>query len=381
MILLKKYTKKLLFFTILIIFLLINTILSFNQQCIFDVNALTSSASSMCVLDESGRILYEKNKDAKRANASTTKIVTAITVLENVENLAEVITVDDKAVGVEGTSIYLRKGEMLKIKDLLYGLMLRSGNDAATALAIHTAQSIENFANLMNETAKKAGATNSHFANPHGLDDVNHYTTAYDLSKIAMYALNNPIFKQIVSTKNYQIPATNESEIRYLTNKNKLLTSMEGCVGVKTGFTSKAGRCLVSAKEIDGRRVVCTVLNCGPMFEESKNFLESSFIDYENLQLLSKEKVINKDNYYLKVDEDFYYPISQDEKTSIKYVYTFFDTTKSYSDGENVGNVEVYLGNNLINSSKLYNISRIDALDDSAENKSIILQWVEGYED
>ncbi|MBQ8430359.1 MAG: D-alanyl-D-alanine carboxypeptidase, partial [Clostridia bacterium] len=277
-----------------------NTIYSVEaSEKVVLVGAELTSAKSMCVLEKNTKkVFYEKNKDIQRANASTTKIVTAITVLENCENLEEEIIVNDLSVGVEGTSIYLRKGEKIKIMDLLYGLMLRSGNDSACALAYHVSGSIEDFAILMNETAKKAGAINSNFANPHGLDQENHYTTAYDLALITAYALNNDTFKIIVSTKQHTIKATNVSETRYLTNKNKLLRSLEGCCGVKTGFTSKAGRCLVSAVERNGMTLVCVVLNCGPMFEDSATLLNRGFDEYDWTMVVDKDKVIYNE-YYL----------------------------------------------------------------------------------
>ena len=197
------------------------------------------------------------------------------------------IVVADESIGVEGTSIYLRKDEEIRVIDLLYGLMLRSGNDSATALACHVAGGVDEFADMMNETAEKVGATSSHFTNPHGLDDPDHYTTAYDLSLITAYALSNPTFKEIVSTRNYVMEATNKSDKRYLTNKNKLLSRLDGCVGVKTGFTSKAGRCLVSACERDDMTTVCVVLNCGPMFEESATLLNGCANRFKKVEITS----------------------------------------------------------------------------------------------
>jgi len=168
----------------------------------------TSSGKAMCVIEkDSGRILFSKNEKTKLPMASTTKVVTAITVLENCDDLNEMITVDNSCIGVEGTSIYLRRGEQIKVIDLLYGLMLRSGNDSAVALACHTAGSVNEFAKLMNATAVKVGANSSNFVNPHGLHNENHYTTAHDLALITAHALNNPTFKEIVSTKTHVIEA------------------------------------------------------------------------------------------------------------------------------------------------------------------------------
>lgn len=348
------------------------------------VSAVGSSAVGMCVIEKnSGRILYSKNENKKLPMASTTKIVTAITVLNNCSNLDEYIQVDDSAIGVEGTSIYLRKDETIKVRDLLYGLMLRSGNDAATALACHVGGSVAGFAELMNGLASKIGAKNSHFANPHGLDNKEHYTTAYDLALITAYALNNPVFKQIVSTKNYVIEATNKTDKRYLTNKNKLLSTLEGCCGVKTGFTSKAGRCLVSACERDNLTTVCVVLNCGPMFEESSNLLNASFKDYENVKLLDKNKQIYNEyilndktgRLYLYADEDFYYPLTETEKDKVKIEYNVkMDNAK---EGDEVGEIKIFLAEQLIKKAKLFTINKIDKLIDSNTLQINELLWDE----
>ncbi len=336
------------------------------------VDAMSSSAKSMCVIDkDSGRILYSKNPFEKLPMASTTKVVTAITVLEHCDDLDETIVVADEAIGVEGTSIYLRKDEEIRVIDLLYGLMLRSGNDSATALACHVAGGVDEFADMMNETAEKVGATSSHFTNPHGLDDPDHYTTAYDLSLITAYALSNPTFKEIVSTRNYVIEATNKSDKRYLTNKNKLLLNLPGCCGVKTGFTSKAGRCLVSALEQDSSTAVCVVLNCGPMFEESSALLTSAFEEYNFVKLIDKDKEIyneyiideNEGKLYLYAEEDFYYPLKKLEMRSVRIKYTVdLDDAKS---GDEVGKIEIFLENDLIKTLKLYTMNKIDKLIDS----------------
>ena len=337
-----------------------------------DAYALSSSAKGMCVIDkDSKRILYSKNENEKLPMASTTKVVTLITVLQNCDDLDEYIQVDDAAVGVEGTSIYLRKDETIKVRDLLYGLMLRSGNDAATALACHVGGSIEGFAEMMNELAKNVGANNSHFMNPHGLDNPQHYTTAYDLALITAYALNNPIFQEVVSTKNYVIETTNKSDKRYLTNKNKLLSTLDGCCGVKTGYTSKAGRCLVSACSREERTTVCVVLNCGPMFEESTTLLNSSFEDFENVKIIDKNKEIyneyiineNEGKLYLYTEEDYYYPLTKNEMKDLRLEYSVtLDNAKS---GDNVGEIKIFLKNDLIKTLKLYTMNKIDKLIDS----------------
>lgn len=225
---------------------------------------------------DSKKILHEQNIDKKMFMASTTKILTAIVIIENC-NLSEVVTITKKSVGVEGSSIYLEEGEKLTVKHLLYGLMLRSGNDCAETLALHCSGSIQEFCDLMNATASKIGAKNSNFVNPHGLHDDNHYTTARDLALISCYAIKNPVFKEIVSTKRIVIPQITRHYNRVLINKNKMLNELEGATGIKTGYTKKAGRCLVTSCERNGVELVCVVLNCSPMFERSKTLLNECF--------------------------------------------------------------------------------------------------------
>ena len=332
-------------------------------------HAVSSCAKGMCLIEqETGRIIYSKNENERLPMASTTKVVTAITVIENCDDLDEEIIVNNKAIGVEGTSIYLRKDEEISVRDLLYGLMLRSGNDAATALACHVGGTIENFAKMMNDTAKKVGANNSNFTNPHGLDDKNHYTSAHYLAKITAYALNNPTFKEIVSTKNHVIEATNKSDKRYLTNKNKLLSNLEGCCGVKTGFTSRAGRCLVSAAERNGMTLVCVVLNCGPMFEESSSMINSAFETYKKVKLIDEniaiedEKIGNKEykQLYMYPEEDFNMILSDNELKDIKIEYNY--NVDNATLGAVVGEIKIFLKKDLIKTVKLITMNKIDKM-------------------
>ena len=346
--------------------------------------ASLTSARGMCVMEQSSkRVLYQKDMDTMRANASTTKIVTAITVIQNCSNLDEVITVHDKSIGVEGTSIYLRKGEQISVRDLLYGLMLRSGNDSAVALAYHVGGTEENFVNMMNELCTKIGTKNTHFSNPHGLDEDCHYTTAYDLALVTSYALNNPIFAEIVKTKQHTIPATNISETRYLTNKNRLLNSLDGCVGVKTGFTSRAGRCLVSAITRNGITIVCVVLNCGPMFEESVALLNKAYSEYDFSKVVVKNEPIYNEYYIdskrgelcLYCDEDYIYPLKANELDKIRVVYTLNELKNNIEENEEVGEISVFYDNHLQKTLKLYTINKIDVLDNQDIFNSIKLQW------
>jgi len=281
--------------TILLLVIFLLFLVSFRTPD-YEVKADTlTSAKSMCVIEtDSSRKLYAKNEDNKVAMASTTKIVTALTVLNNCNDLDKEIKIDNRAVGVPGTSIYLKNDEVITVRELLYGMMLPSGNDAATALAYYIAKDIPAFCDLMQKTANICGAYNSSFQNPHGLDENNHYTTAHDLALITAKALENETFKEIVTTKSTRIRGATQGTYRYLKNKNRLLNTLDGCIGVKTGYTDDAGRCLVSACERKGFRTVCVVLNCGPMFEESNDLLIRSYNDYEKFTLLPSYKIIRR---------------------------------------------------------------------------------------
>ncbi len=383
--------KRTIFFSILVLLI---TVFMFVDEMAFagtveDVLpkasiSASSSAGSAFVFDvDSGRVFYSKNADAKRAMASTTKIATAITVIDNCKDLDAEVKIDKRAVGIEGTSIYLREGEVLTVRELLYGLMLRSGNDAAVALAIYTAGSVDEFATLMNKTAEKAGAENTNFANPHGLDNENHYTTARDLAKITAYALNNEDFAQIVSTKNIKIPSQEEG-YRFLSNKNRLLSSLEGCIGVKTGYTSKAGRCLVSAAERDGLRVVCVVLNCGPMFEESAAMINAVYQKYKNYEILEPYKFVadiplgNGETPTVQVysKKGLTLPLTEEEYSKITTEYDLPEIISApVKSGQVVGEVKVYYDKHLIFSEKIYTIDEVDSKLLKDKVKDILDKW------
>jgi D-alanyl-D-alanine carboxypeptidase len=211
--------------------------------------------------------------------ASTTKIMTAIVALEK-GNTKDIVKISGKAASVEGSSMYLKAGERISLGNLIYGLMLVSGNDAATAIAEHIAGDEEKFAKMMNAKAKEIGAENTHFTNPHGLSDDEHYTTAKDLAKITAYGLKNPVFAQIVKTVSKTVERE-ELGKTVLVNHNKLLKSYEGCIGVKTGFTKATGRCLVSATERDGVKLVCVTLNAGDDWNDHKKMCDGIFETYK----------------------------------------------------------------------------------------------------
>lgn len=243
-----------------------------------------SARAAVLIEAESGRILYGKNENLRRGMASTTKIMTAIVALEHLR-LDKKVTVAPAAVGVEGSSVYLSAGEVVTAETLLYALMLQSANDAAAALAFEVAGGIEDFALLMNEKAASLGLRDTHFMNPHGLDDEEHYTTAYELARIAAYALENETFATIVSTKKKTVPLHNSEISRLLVNHNRLLRLYDDIIGVKTGFTKKCGRTLVSAAERDGVRLICVTLDDGDDWRDHRELLDYGFSLYERVTL------------------------------------------------------------------------------------------------
>lgn len=232
------------------------------------------SAKEIVIEWTTGRVLYALNADERAYPASTTKILTALVVAETLPLDLEV-TVPAVAAGVEGSSVYLRAGEKLTVEELLYGLILRSGNDAAVALAVAAGGSVPHFAAMMNERAAACGAERSHFVNPHGLHDDEHYTTARDLALITAEAYRNADLRRIFSTRSMTV-GEGESR-RYFANKNKLLGTFEGANGVKTGYTTKSGRCLVGGAYRDGMQLISVVLDRYDMWAETKRILDSAF--------------------------------------------------------------------------------------------------------
>lgn len=345
---------------IIIIFLIIfNFFMSDKTQL-----SLAEDNSSEIVMEVSSkRVLSAKNCKDKKYMASTTKILTAITIIDNCD-LSKNVVITKETTGIEGSSIYLEEGEILSVKDLLYGLMLRSGNDCAETLAVYCSGSIQDFALLMNETAKKIGALDSNFVNPHGLHDDNHYTTAYDLALISCYAMKNSDFRQIVSTKSIKIPWTTHDYSRVLINKNKMLSEFEGSTGIKTGYTKKAGRCLVSSCFRNGMELVCVVLNCPPMFERSKELLSGCFDNYGMYSILKKDFIIDfieiegiNERLGVCVPEDVNLPLTKTEAENLKIEFDYYKTLKYPIDTKSeIGKVCFYSANNLIFTQKLFTI-------------------------
>ena len=238
-----------------------------------------SAKAAILMHADSGRVLYEKNADEHMLIASSTKIMTAIVVLEHCE-LDDLVEVDSRSAGIEGSSMYLKAGESYTVEDLLYGLLLVSGNDAASALALHVADSMEEFAELMNAKAAELGMTESSFKNAHGLDEEGHYSTARDMAKLAAYCMGNEDFARIAGTVSHTVGE------QTLVNHNRLLREYDGCLGLKTGYTMAAGRTLVTCAERDGARYVCVTLNDPDDWDDHKALYDWAFANYSFAEVI-----------------------------------------------------------------------------------------------
>lgn len=333
------------------------------------ISASAISAKSAVLIDaDSGRVLYEHNSYEKLPMASTTKIMTGLLACES-GKLNDSVKVSAFASGTEGSSLWLKIGEKQTLENLTYGLMLKSGNDAAVAIAEYLGGSIDAFALLMNKKAREIGAVNTNFENPHGLDSDGHYTTAYDLALIAREAMKNDTFRKIASTKTYTIPMEGEKWDRALKNHNKLLWNYEGCNGVKTGFTKKCGRCLVSSAERNGRELICVTLNAPDDWKDHTYLLDYGFDNFNTKVVTKKgEYACNyaydeKNNLSVKLNfgDDFIISVAENDvlKTEITYKKIILPAKKGikagsmivYCNGEKIGEID------LITDKKLNKLS------------------------
>lgn len=275
----------------------------------------STHAQSAALIDvTSGRILYSKDGDKELRIASLTKIMTAIVAIEQ-GKLDDKVKVSSTAFAKEGSSLYLKLGEEMTLENMLYGLMLRSGNDAASAIAEHVGGSEEGFVLLMNKKAEEIGLKHSHFMNPHGLDADGHYSTANDLARLTAYALHNPVFKRIVATEDRSAPNPNESWEYSWHNKNKMLRLYEGADGVKTGYTKKAFRCLVSSATRNGQQLAAVTLNDGNDWNDHARMLDFGFENFPLVEIAQKEQpVANTD---VITGRGFTYPLAESEKSAV----------------------------------------------------------------
>ncbi len=349
---------------------------------------------------KTGTILAEKKADQKMYPASLTKIMTAILVLER-GNLSDVITIDeDTPHEIAGSHVALESGEILTTKDLLYALMLPSANDAALALAKHYGGSEEKFVKLMNEKAKEIGAYNTNFVNPHGLHDVNHYTTASDLALIAKYAMENETFQKIVSTARYEIPPTNKKdETRYFANLNRLIhntsynqiyvngkyidPTYEYATGIKTGYTPEAGNTLVASASKDGTDLIAVIMNgvSLEMYQDAHNLFNYGFNNFESTTLINKNTFVQnievKDGDIKEIsaitESDFTTLIKKDSKKSIESEIIISEINLPLNKNDVIGKIEFKSDGKVIGSVNLITpTSVISTLSDGPKSKTFL---------
>jgi D-alanyl-D-alanine carboxypeptidase (penicillin-binding protein 5/6) len=296
--------------------ILLAGVLLFPFQHVEAKPSIDTHAAGAALIDvESGRILYSKMGDAPMRIASLTKIMTAIVAIEH-GHLSDKVKVSARAYGKEGSSIYLKLGEEMSLNNMLYGLMLRSGNDAATAIAEHVGGSLEGFIYLMNEKARMIGMTHSHFNNPSGLDEgKDHYASANDMAKLTAYALKNPVFQEIVKTKRKKVPNPNESWDYVWNNKNKMLSLFDGADGVKTGYTKLAKRCLVSSATRNGQQLAVVTLNDGNDWADHARLLQYGFQNFPQKMLVEKGVKVNSSPWV--AGRSFSYPLLKEETSGL----------------------------------------------------------------
>lgn len=317
--------------------------------------APTVSARHAILTDAaSGRVLYEKAAEEQSLIASTTKIMTALLICEQC-NLADRVKIPRAAVGIEGSSMYLQEGEILSVQDLLYGLMLRSGNDAAVALAIYCAGSEADFVTMMNEKAEKLELFHTHFANPNGLDHDENYSTAADLAKLAAYAMENEAFHRVVSCKSVTAGG------RALQNHNKLLFRYDGAVGVKTGYTRAAGRILVSAAERDGRRLIAVTIHAPDDWNDHTAMLDYGFSQFRPMRLVEQDTHVDEipviggvsKSVGVAAGAEFVFPMAENETYNINLQLPEF-VFAPVEAGKEAGTASVRIGETVVGTIPLY---------------------------
>lgn len=295
--------------------------------------------------------MYEKNANQKRLIASITKIMTAIVAIEE-GDLTEKITVGEEVLSMYGTNIYVEVGEKMKLRDLLYGLLLRSGNDASVVIAKAIAGSEEKFVNLMNKKAQEIGMKNTIFKNPHGLDEeTENYSTAYDMALLSKYAYKNKTYRNIVSTDKYEVSTGKKTYLWY--NRNKLLTTYEYCTGGKNGYTPRAGKTLVTTASKKGLNLTIVTLSDGDIYNNHIDLYEDFFSKYKRYKLIDKnnfridKEFVDEDVY---LEDSFYYPLTSNEVNDIKTVVHFLDDSAT----DEIGTIEIFLSNQKIGELPIY---------------------------
>lgn len=343
---------------------------------------IDSSAKSAVLIErKTGKILLKHNENQPLPMASTTKVMTALMAMEY-GNLDEVVTVGRNAYGVPGTSIYLSMGEKITLRDLVYGLMLASGNDAAIAIAEHIGGSVDEFCRMMTGRARELGCEKTVFVNPNGLPVAGHQTTAYELALIAREAMSYPLFREIVSTQRASIPWEDRPYDRILRNKNRLLSEYEGATGIKTGYTKAAGRCLVFGARREGMEVIGVVLNCGDWFEEAKRIMDEGFEIYEEFTALLDGEMVRvlpaedakQETAYVCVRGDLCTPVRKGWIPTLEIDLP--DTVKAGTPmGTEVGTVRLTLGGQVVASAPLVVGEDVARKDFGFELERLLRNW------
>ena len=330
--------------------------------------SINKNFESMVTIEAStGRILYSQDEHKRLPMASTTKILTAIVAIENCDDLDKKYEISKSATGIEGSSIYLKAGEHLSVRELLYGLMLRSGNDSAVAIAEIISGSVEKFVLLMNEYCEKLNLKDTSIVTVNGLHNENHYSSAYDLAIISAYAMKNEIFAEIVKTKQKNIDnefSKFSDHIRVLVNKNRFLDMVNGADGVKIGYTKKAGKCFVGSATRNGMQVIFVCLNAKTMFDDACEYIEKAFKEYSLVKLLSvgelsKTSIKNgkSEEFPVILKNDIWYPLTDAELQKIKGKLAINENLSApIKNNTEIGTIELWLENNLIFSQKIYTI-------------------------
>ena len=326
-----------------VVFILILSLVfnAFGISTIAQENISISAKSAIVICEDTGEVLYEKSSHLKLPMASTTKIMTALILAEQ-PDLSKTVTVTEQMVAVEGSSMGLLKGDTVSFRDLLYGMLLASGNDAANTTAYVLGGSVEGFAIMMNKKAKEIGMKNTSFVTPSGLDDENHYTTAFDLALLTSVALKNTAFRTACSSKKAVLYYGNPPYKRSLSNHNKLLGNYEGLIGVKTGFTKKSGRCLVTAAKRDGKGVIVVTLNAPDDWNDHR-----------------KLSVVGTDAELIRIKcEAASFCVSSKNQNNIKsQILLPKFVVAPISAGETVGRVEYSLNGKVIKTSEIYSVA------------------------
>ncbi|EEL23863.1 D-alanyl-D-alanine carboxypeptidase [Bacillus cereus Rock1-3] len=318
------------------------------------MNSNVSARNAVLMEQSSGRVLYGKAEHEPQKIASITKIMTALLAAES-GKMKEMVSVSNEAVRVEGSAIYLKPGQKVKLEDLVYGLMLRSGNDAAQVIAENVGGSIEGFVYLMNEKAKQIGMKDTHFSNPHGLDgDGSHYSSAYDMALLTKYAMGNETFKKIFGTKTYK---SNSWDYPWK-NKHKLVTSYyEFATGGKTGFTKKAGRTLVTTASKDGLDLIVVTLSASSDWDDHMNLFDKGFERFKQTKVLGQGALaeINEKKYanHVYTKNSFSVPLTEEEKKNV-VLKVELDKSAKLTDGVKVGKTDIYVGNEKVGERNLF---------------------------